>query len=757
MATERIEQNSLEFTGGGQVADTPIFLDPHERLNSQSIARGRIAREVLDALKNSPQWYFVNQRNKQLISEILQESQGLGQRDEELPNGKLPQLRVDTAILHIRQAMSAMQPHDNQDTQEKRVYQAEHTENDNGNRNGAMEPTVLRPVVTILEQPEPRQKRKYTRRPKESLETIEEVAENNLEEKNNEELLALIHQSRLARNILLDLTKSPGFRKLNEQERMKALQACQDSQDLRGYVLLPTSKTRGVSIKEAVTQIVAGLDAQRELSRRLSTEARLKFEAEYPDNIELFDLPIAQAVERAVREARSTQALGQILAEKLEISSKEAVKQAKTLKKSEQETELLKQYANLVHKTVNGLSHRLHNAGIDYEDAVQECNLMLIAAQKSYDPNKGRNLLSYLHTRIHGRLLDMIRISLPPSRTEQRNSILIEEFESSFGLEQGRNPTLDEVRLATGLTADAITKAKNKPREISGEIVFPGDNRTILSTIEDDDPLSSPEELLLLKEEMSEMGAGLSAAFAILSPREKRLITAYYAENKPWHIAASEIGISESHAVQTHKRIITKMQSFLAGTYKPEPLPQPKSLRDFLKELGLSNWTFRNRKLAEGLKLKRGKGRLVIVGPHQQVAVKRRLEKQKQEEANRKAERTKGEATNNDLKKSEWLQIKRILEAIPGLETVEPEQFTALVSNKEKTVSEKISLALRPLTDLEKEIIVLRLSLVPLPIIAKRFKTTPEKVKSIENTAIDGIKHIKSILKLPSGEIIQFK
>ena len=139
------------------------------------------------------------------------------------------------------------------------------------------------------------------------------------------------------------------------------------------------------------------------------------------------------------------------------IDSKEEIKLAERIKKGDQKAidKLVK--ANL--RFVISVAKQYQNKGLSLVDLIQEGNIGLIEGAKRYDETKGFKFISYAVWWIRQAIIKAISsqcrtVRIPMNQVAYMNKI--NKTTEKFEQENERKPSIDELELQTGISADKI-------------------------------------------------------------------------------------------------------------------------------------------------------------------------------------------------------------------------------------------------------------------------------------------------------------
>lgn len=137
---------------------------------------------------------------------------------------------------------------------------------------------------------------------------------------------------------------------------------------------------------------------------------------------------------------------------------------------------------------VRAIAHDIHRRipmYNDLDDLIQWGSMGLLDAIKKYMPNSENTFKTYARHRIRGAILDGLRDSDATSRSARKHQRLIENSKKDFYLDNGRDPSEDELAKVLDIKVSALRKidAKTLPiKSMSMEDVelFSKDDRRAL-------------------------------------------------------------------------------------------------------------------------------------------------------------------------------------------------------------------------------------------------------------------------------------
>jgi RNA polymerase sigma factor for flagellar operon FliA len=226
---------------------------------------------------------------------------------------------------------------------------------------------------------------------------------------------------------------------------------------------------------------------------------------------------------------------------------------------SEDRSLLLTKYGPYV-RSIASTVRKQFGSRLDLDDLVAYGNVGLYEASDRFDAKVGANFLTFAHYRIKGAIFDGLRRMGTLKGPEQRAAYLSERattyLASGASRDAGRPTTFaDDVKDIEGAVASLAA------------ILATGLEGLDHLELQDESP--NPEERV----EQSELKQRVRLAVDRLPDNERRLLVAYYFENKTLEEAGTVIGQSKSWASRLHARAIDRLRDFLEEDVNP---PKPK-------------------------------------------------------------------------------------------------------------------------------------------------------------------------------------
>lgn len=224
----------------------------------------------------------------------------------------------------------------------------------------------------------------------------------------------------------------------------------------------------------------------------------------------------------------------------------------------------IQQYAPLVKYVVGRLAIGLP-AILDYEDILSYGTIGLIEALDRYDGSKGVKFETYAISRIRGSIIDALRALDRLPRSVRQKAKKLDQVTQAFTLENGREPTDEEVAAAMGLTIEQYNTMLVDCSWVT--VSLDG----LLDRDTNDDgaaptelPADPNEEDFTQRLEKRQMLDALTGAVKGLPEREWLIVSLYYRDEMTMKEIAQILEISESRVCQLHGRALSRLRARLA-------------------------------------------------------------------------------------------------------------------------------------------------------------------------------------------------
>ncbi|ABL79878.1 MULTISPECIES: FliA/WhiG family RNA polymerase sigma factor [unclassified Nocardioides] len=205
---------------------------------------------------------------------------------------------------------------------------------------------------------------------------------------------------------------------------------------------------------------------------------------------------------------------------------------------------------------------------VDRNDLRSAGLLALVAAARSFDPERGVPFARYAMPRIRGAMVDELRSVDWASRSVRRRAREIEEARARLAATLGEFPDDEAVAAALGMTLDEVNRVDS---EAARGTVLPLDAGAqqglaeILPVRE-----AGPEERAVHLERVRY----LADAVEELPERMRLVVRGYFLEERPMAELAAELGVTESRVSQVRAEALALLRDALGEAFDPH-LPKP--------------------------------------------------------------------------------------------------------------------------------------------------------------------------------------
>lgn len=243
----------------------------------------------------------------------------------------------------------------------------------------------------------------------------------------------------------------------------------------------------------------------------------------------------------------------------------QATKNTNELTKAERD-QLVTDYLPLVRSVVRRMPVSAPAGVFDFEDLVSYGIIGLVNAAARYDGDRGTPFASYAAIRIRGAVMDALREADPLSRQSRQRARHLNVIESNLAIENGRQPTKQEVIAKSGMTEGQYHEASRAAGYscVSLDTMLgtspdgeEGPMREVAAEVDPD-----PGDL-----EHRELLDELAKAIADLPERDRQVIGLRYQEDRTLQEVADILHISPSRVSQIHSRIVNKLRTNLNHAY----------------------------------------------------------------------------------------------------------------------------------------------------------------------------------------------
>jgi RNA polymerase sigma-B factor len=214
---------------------------------------------------------------------------------------------------------------------------------------------------------------------------------------------------------------------------------------------------------------------------------------------------------------------------------------------------------------VRALARRYVNRGESLEDLVQVGAIGLIEAIDRFDPDRGRDLVSFAVPTITGEIKNHLRdrttVVRIPRRAGQLNVRVRAETES-LAARLRRSPTVSEVARETGVGENDVVAAIETDRART-PVPLPTGNGTEVAILVDGVYEPSEDRLLL------------AAGFRALDARQRRILHLSFFVGLSQAEIADEVGLSQMQVSRVIRASLERLRGALGRERPLAPVPRP--------------------------------------------------------------------------------------------------------------------------------------------------------------------------------------
>ncbi|WP_432995755.1 sigma-70 family RNA polymerase sigma factor [Dactylosporangium sp. CA-233914] len=208
-------------------------------------------------------------------------------------------------------------------------------------------------------------------------------------------------------------------------------------------------------------------------------------------------------------------------------------------------------------------------AHVSREDLISAGMAALAGAGRSFDPSRGIPFGSFATNRIRGALLDELRGLDWASRSVRARARRVETVQQELTGRLGRTPTQQELAEAMGV---AVEELKTIDEDVQRAVVLSLQGFTAGSAEElVPERTAGPEDLILHRERIGYLHQAINA----LPERLRRVVTAYFFQERPMNDIAEELGVTESRISQLRAEALVLLRDGLNNHLDPQMLAGP--------------------------------------------------------------------------------------------------------------------------------------------------------------------------------------
>lgn len=230
--------------------------------------------------------------------------------------------------------------------------------------------------------------------------------------------------------------------------------------------------------------------------------------------------------------------------------------------------ELVRSHLPLVGHLVREMLSRLPSH-VSREDLVSAGMAALAMAAQNFDPERGIPFGGFATTRIRGALLDELRGLDWASRSVRSRARRLDAAAQQLTATLGRTPSQTELAEALGVGVDEI---KSVDEDVQRAVVLSLQGFAA-GTAEDLVPerTAGPEDVLLHREKLGYLHHAIEA----LPERLRRVVEAYFFEERPMADIAAEFNVTESRVSQLRAEALVLLRDGLNAHLDPDLVDEP--------------------------------------------------------------------------------------------------------------------------------------------------------------------------------------
>ncbi|MBQ9277388.1 MAG: SigB/SigF/SigG family RNA polymerase sigma factor [Lachnospiraceae bacterium] len=206
------------------------------------------------------------------------------------------------------------------------------------------------------------------------------------------------------------------------------------------------------------------------------------------------------------------------------------------------------------------IARRFYGRGYDIEDIYQIGCIGLLKAIERFSEEYEVKFSTYAVPLIAGEIKRFLRDNgmIKVSRILKQNGYKISQARDTLSIKLGRDPSMEEISAATGLSDEEIVLATDANREIES-IYQPiyehdGSEMCLVDKLTDETMSQKAEDNLYNK-------MLIEQAMSHLTDKEKNLINLRYFQDKTQNETAKELGISQVQVSRLEKKLLFLMRN----------------------------------------------------------------------------------------------------------------------------------------------------------------------------------------------------
>ncbi|BCA79262.1 RNA polymerase sigma factor RpoH [Desulfuromonas sp. AOP6] len=218
------------------------------------------------------------------------------------------------------------------------------------------------------------------------------------------------------------------------------------------------------------------------------------------------------------------------------------------------------------------IANEYRGYGLKMADLVQEGNIGLMMAVRKFEPERGLRLITYavwwIRAYIHNYIIkSWSLVKIGTTQAQKKLFFKLNQTRATLHKLAGREKTREIARELDVRDADVEEMAlRMSARDASLDLeLVEGDDYTLMDRLADE--RATQEELLLQKEEQTQLSSQMRRALSALNEREKRIIEARILTETPKTLQdlADEYGISRERVRQLEKSALNKIKPLLTS------------------------------------------------------------------------------------------------------------------------------------------------------------------------------------------------
>jgi RNA polymerase sigma factor for flagellar operon FliA len=193
----------------------------------------------------------------------------------------------------------------------------------------------------------------------------------------------------------------------------------------------------------------------------------------------------------------------------------------------------------------------------------------LVRASRSFDEERGVPFGKFAANRIRGAILDELRSHDWASRSVRAKARRHNEAIEQLTVQLKQKPTNLQVAEFLGISVAEVEAAASRVQQASVLSLQGFEDPDVLDAILPSDP-HTPEQELVSRERLAYLGDAVTA----LPERYRRVVSAYYLEERPMAEIAEELGVSESRVSQIRAEALALLKDGINAQLDPDQVPE---------------------------------------------------------------------------------------------------------------------------------------------------------------------------------------